>query len=98
MPQDGQLQEGFKGREGNHDKDMSILEQINASTPSWRGWNLHLNDFGFLLDIPQKSVRIGERLMHAKTTDWPGMKYPLYSSSLSKQCGIPIRFKLFKSQ
>jgi hypothetical protein len=41
-------------REGDHDKqDESelILERfgINASTPSWRGWNLHLNDFGFLL-------------------------------------------------
>ena len=36
--------------EGDHDKDM--MERINASTPSWRGWNLHLNDFGFLINIP----------------------------------------------
>ena len=57
MNQDGQFQEGFRGG-GNHDKDdMSILERVNASTPSWRGYNLHLNDFGFLLDIPLKLAR-----------------------------------------
>lgn len=46
---------------GHHDAkwDMSILERINASTPSWRGWNLHLNDFGFLLNIPH--LRVSKR-------------------------------------
>ena len=36
----------------------------------------------------------GERTHHAlaMTTDRAGMMYPLYSSSFSKQCGIPIGF------
>ena len=55
MFQDDQLKEGFKGVGEDHDKyDKSILERIIASTPSWRGWNLHLNDFGLLLNIPFK--------------------------------------------
>ena len=55
--------------EGDHDsKDRTILERINAST-LWRSWNLHLNDFRFLLKIyPKVSkyiVSIREKPMHA---------------------------------